>query len=476
MLNSSKTVIRKKALLLTYRMLLRYPDALALALPRLKDRLDDKEPSVQSAACTIMTELVIRNPSIYMAFAPSLFKILSSKPPRDTWTQIKLIKCFGELTKEEPRLTQRLFEPLSHILDTSTAQSLVFEVIQAIISGMSHDQRLLRLAARKLSSFVEDSDVNIKYLGLRGLNSLQKEHSSAVRSHEEIIFKCLEEADISLRLRALDIVTGLATDKNLKSLVKRLLLLVEDEALSDVDVSGSLKSALVKSIIAMTTADDYGSVIDFEWLVGIYTRLLVSASFESQLIGETLCEIVSRVPDVRCLAVGKLVQALLSPRGAQLLETSCTAMVVGFVIGEFFDLAAKDAAIIVPKLLDVDVCKRLSGGAVGSLADAVLQIVVAEANLVKEEGDLERWQSLRLMAVEKFSILASSCSCFEGVSRSKHYFSLLEKSDDPKLIGMLSFLFRKGAELVPVSKRLNGRFNLLKGSTLIVIWTLMLKS
>ncbi|KAL0226879.1 hypothetical protein P9112_014203 [Eukaryota sp. TZLM1-RC] len=453
MLNSSKTVVRRKSLLLAYRMLLRYPDALKLALPRLKDRLDDKEPSVQATAVTVMTELVCRNPSIYMAFAPALFKILTTPPLRDNWVLIKLVKCFGHLCKSEPRLTQRLAEPLLHLLDTSSAQSLVFEIVDAIVTGMAHDTSLLRGAANKLSSFIEDSDVNLQYLGLRGLASLLPGYVNAVRAHEEIILKSLEEADVSLRLRALEIVKGLATEKTLKSVVKRLLNLLEKDDLSDIDVSGSFRSELVKAIIHVSTVNDYGLVSDFEWLVSVFTRLLISASSESHLAGSALCEIVGRVPAIRGVAVSKLVQAIQSPRGSQLLDDSNNVTFVAYIIGEFFDLCPKNASILIPKLLDVDSCKNLTGGATGSLVDCVIQMVVAHANLVDNEEDLELFKSLRELAIEKLHLLSVNCSSFEGSARAKHGLGLLSKSDDHRVVGLLSYLFRRGEDLVPVSSR-----------------------
>ena len=45
MLNHSQAYVRKRAIITLYRVFLKYPDALRVAFPRLKDRLDDADPS-----------------------------------------------------------------------------------------------------------------------------------------------------------------------------------------------------------------------------------------------------------------------------------------------------------------------------------------------------------------------------------------------------------------------------------------------
>ena len=42
-MSSSKPYLRKKAILVMYKVFLKFPDALRPAFPRLKDRLDDAD-------------------------------------------------------------------------------------------------------------------------------------------------------------------------------------------------------------------------------------------------------------------------------------------------------------------------------------------------------------------------------------------------------------------------------------------------
>ena len=43
-LNSTKPYLRKKAVLTLYKIFLKYPDALKIAFPRLKEKLEDPDP------------------------------------------------------------------------------------------------------------------------------------------------------------------------------------------------------------------------------------------------------------------------------------------------------------------------------------------------------------------------------------------------------------------------------------------------
>ena len=71
-------------------MTLQYPEALRLAYPKLKERLEDPDPGVQSAAVNVVCELARKNPKNYLALAPIFFRTLTSST--NNWMLIKIIK------------------------------------------------------------------------------------------------------------------------------------------------------------------------------------------------------------------------------------------------------------------------------------------------------------------------------------------------------------------------------------------------
>lgn len=47
----------------------------------------------------------------------------------------------------------------------------------------------------------------MKYLGLLGLHKLMKQHPRVVAEHKDTILKCLNDEDVTIRIRALDLIS-----------------------------------------------------------------------------------------------------------------------------------------------------------------------------------------------------------------------------------------------------------------------------
>ena len=148
-------------------MFLRYPEALRQAFPRLKEKLEDPDPGVQSAAVNVICELARKNPRNYLSLAPTFFKLMTTS--QNNWMLIKIIKLFGALTPLEPRLGKKLIEPLTNLIHSTSAMSLLYECINTVIavlisisSGMPNHSAAIQLCVQKLRILIEDSDQNLK--------------------------------------------------------------------------------------------------------------------------------------------------------------------------------------------------------------------------------------------------------------------------------------------------------------------------
>jgi len=75
---------------------------------------------------------------------------------------------FAVLTPEEPRLVKKLVPPLTDLIETTPAMSLLYECIQtSIVGGMLNGREgeiLATTCVEKLGSFLEDVDQNRQYL------------------------------------------------------------------------------------------------------------------------------------------------------------------------------------------------------------------------------------------------------------------------------------------------------------------------
>ena len=111
----------------------------------------------------------------------------------NNWVLIKIIKLFGSLIPYEPRLGKKLEEPLKNLINSTSAMSLLYECINTLIQAKSYQESfqwefclqfshaslksfkkapgetssaMIQLCVDKLRILIEDSDQNLKYLGL----------------------------------------------------------------------------------------------------------------------------------------------------------------------------------------------------------------------------------------------------------------------------------------------------------------------
>lgn len=104
LMSSTKPYLRMKAVLMMYKVFLRYPEALRPAFPKLKEKLEDPDPGVQSAAVNVICELARKNPKNYLSLAPIFFKLMTTST--NNWMLIKIIKLVS--TKEAVEIERSL--------------------------------------------------------------------------------------------------------------------------------------------------------------------------------------------------------------------------------------------------------------------------------------------------------------------------------------------------------------------------------
>ena len=73
--------------------------------------------------------------------------------------------------------------------------SLLYESINTLITGVPDHIPSIQLATQKLNIMLDDSDQNLKYLGLLALGHILKHHPKYVSPLKEKIIKCLDDKD-----------------------------------------------------------------------------------------------------------------------------------------------------------------------------------------------------------------------------------------------------------------------------------------
>ena len=313
--------VRKKTVAALYRLALVYPDTLRSAWPKIKDILLDEEEdsSVTAAVVNVVCELGWRRPRDFLSLAPRLFDLLIEGG--NNWMAIKIIKLFAIFTPLEPRLVKKLLPPLTNLIRTTPAMSLLYECINGIIQGgilegsdgATEGEEIASLCVNKLRGMIViEGDPNLKYVALLAFNRIVESHPHLVSMQQDVIMSCLDDPDISIRLQALDLGTGIVNSDNLVTVVERLIqqlrnapvyngiadderghaLGVEpaadsdgedpEEALRPTRGSPEDKPALpteyritvIRQILQMCCKDTYANVADFDWYIEILMQLI----------------------------------------------------------------------------------------------------------------------------------------------------------------------------------------------------------
>ena len=159
-----------------------------------------------------------------------------------------------------------------------------------------------------------------------------KSHPRAVVEHRELVLLCLSDDDVTIRTRALELLTGMVTRKNLEELVVKLLARVGD-------AEGTYRDELVSRIVDMCSRDKYGYLSDFVWYLGVLVKLArLRGARHGALLAEQLVDIAMRVKPVRAYAARDMVCLLLDERlevGQGLESVADVLAAAAWIAGEY---------------------------------------------------------------------------------------------------------------------------------------------
>ncbi|WVQ79529.1 hypothetical protein IAT38_001628 [Cryptococcus sp. DSM 104549] len=344
LLTHSSPRIRKRAVLCLLPCWEAFPEGLREGFPRLRERLQDEDQGVVGATVGVVMELARRQGGKnYLPLAPELFGILTGSS--NNWMLIKVVKLFAILTPLEPRLVRKLLPPITSLISNTSAISLLYECVRTcIVGGMLDPDRaeadaLARVCVEKLGGYLRDEggDQNLRYIALLAMVKIIPTHPQMVAEYQEEIMESLDDPDVSIRMRALELVTSMVDSDNLQTIVDQLLthlsppsnapalpsavasLTAIANQLSPttaknpattstaISLSPAYRLLLAQRLLGMIAHDTYAHVDDFEWVLSV----LVDVAYVSRVdVGEEVkamvLDVVGRVRSVRGYAVGVL--------------------------------------------------------------------------------------------------------------------------------------------------------------------------
>ncbi|XP_028341421.1 AP-3 complex subunit delta-1 isoform X3 [Physeter macrocephalus] len=457
LMSHTKPYIRKKAVLIMYKVFLKYPESLRPAFPRLKEKLEDPDPGVQSAAVNVICELARRNPKNYLSLAPLFFKLMTSST--NNWVLIKIIKLFGALTPLEPRLGKKLIEPLTNLIHSTSAMSLLYECVNTVIavlislsSGMPNHSASIQLCVQKLRILIEDSDQNLKYLGLLAMSKILRTHPKSVQAHKDLVLQCLDDKDESIRLRALDLLYGMVSKKNLMEIVKKLMTHVDKAE------GTTYRDELLTKIIDICSQSNYQHITNFEWYISILVELTrLEGTRHGHLIAAQMLDVAIRVKAIRRFAVSQM-SALLD--SAHLVASStqrsgiCEVLyAAAWICGEFSEHLQEPQqtleAMLRPKVT------TLPGHIQAVYVQNVVKLYAAILQQKEQAGDAQAAQEVTQLLVERLPQFVQSAD-LEAQERASCILQLVKhvqklQARDVPVAEEVSALF--AGELNPVAPK-----------------------
>uniref|UniRef100_M4B8K3 AP-3 complex subunit delta n=1 Tax=Hyaloperonospora arabidopsidis (strain Emoy2) TaxID=559515 RepID=M4B8K3_HYAAE len=275
MMGSPKPYVRKKATLVLYKMFLRYPQGLRLSFDRLKERMEEPDVTVVSCAVNVICELANKKPKNYLGLAPQFFRLLTTSS--NNWMLIKVVKLLASLVPEEPRLARKLLDPLATVIQNTPAKSLLYECISTVATALMYTKKsdgsqprnvaaVVRLCNDHLRRYIEDTDQNLRYLGLVGLGNLMKSHLYVVAEHQEVIVECLAVDDMTIRMRALELLSAMVNPDNAAPIVRELMR-------QTLGADGAYRHELITHILHVCSVGKYANIHDFDWYIHVLVQL-----------------------------------------------------------------------------------------------------------------------------------------------------------------------------------------------------------
>jgi hypothetical protein len=461
---ASPPTVRKKAAMCMLRLFQKYPSIIQHNewVQPLRDMMDEPDFGILTAVMSFATALARANPepflSLYSKVVNVLVKILVLKRiDRDyvyyripaPWLQVKLLK-FLQLfpPPNDSQVLENLNECLKRIIDTAVVakgpkinhknafNAVFFEAVNTVIH-LNTNRSLMKEAMKYLGEFMSDAITNFRYLGLEAMkriallssaeldandksNGLTSTQGLSLEQYQEKVIIALQDPDISIRRRALDLLYGMCNRKTSKVIVLELLGYLQS---LNVNISAdfAIREELVLKIALLV--EKYAP--SHKWYVDIMLKLITLAGdVMSDEISFRVIRVVTNHTDIQEYATRTLFTAMLQPNCNE-----TTVRIGGYLLGEFGNLIRDNVNSTPEKQIELLRSKFLTVSE--STRAMLLTTFIKLVNLYPE-------QTARIMEIFKQN--ANSLNV-EIQQRSCEYARLAALGDDE--------LLQKVCELMP---------------------------
>ena len=357
-LKSPMPYLRKKANLAMVRCLAKCPDMVEDFVDRVVSLLKDKSHGVLITVVQLMTQVLMidfhnsqeegEDPfstpcrTAFLRLVPTLVKMLRNllssgfSPDHDVggisdpFLQVQILTLLRLLGANNEKASEEMNDVLAQVAtNTETSKNagnaILYECVQTIM-GVESEDGLRVLAVNILGRFLLNRDNNIRYVALNTLSRCIVEQKqtgreliatdgesgnsafSALQRHRQTVVDCLKDPDISIRMRALELIYHLVNQDNVETLAGELLnylVLCPREHRADI-------CSRILRVVERFSPND-------RWRVDSLITMLTIAGRDSTRDVQSACAVyISRASeDIHAYATHKLLKAIRDDDGTQ---------------------------------------------------------------------------------------------------------------------------------------------------------------
>lgn len=243
LLKHDMDIVRKRAVCALHRCFQLDKHCMEEHMDKIRRVLCDKDPSVMGASLPMLYEIISEDPAqhkdLVSSFVSILKQITEHRLPRDfdyhripaPWIQIHLLRLMALLGRGDQASSEQMYEVIVDVMrraDTgiNVGYAVVYEVVRTITT-IYPNALLLDAAATSISRFIRSDSHNLKYIGIKGLAAIVKDHPKYAADHQMAVIDCLEDPDETLKRKTLDLLFRMTNSVNVEFIVEKLLNFLE---------------------------------------------------------------------------------------------------------------------------------------------------------------------------------------------------------------------------------------------------------
>jgi AP-4 complex subunit epsilon-1 len=416
----------------------------------------DKDPSVMASALPLFQAMIQDDPMAYKDLVPSFVSILKQIVdhclPHDydyhripsPWIQMNLLRILAILGRGDQSSSEGMYEVLIEVIkraDTgiNVGYAIVYECINTV-TAIYPNTVLMDAVATAISRFIRSESHNLKYIGIKGLAAIVKDHPRYAADHQLAVIDCLEDSDETLKRKTLDLLFRMTNAVNVEFIVTKLLTFLGSS------VDDHFRSELVHQItqcaerFAPSNTWYVQTIIKVFELAGDKVRASVAQTL-TQLIAEG-AELEDKDEDIagakddelRTEAVEHFLDLLDKPKLPGIL-----AQTMAWVLGEYGYLS--------PTCSKEDIMDKLCQmGEQAKESETKAYVMTAISKLIAQSGNCPSRVLQTLQMYAQSSSLDVQQRCLEILALLKHSETMVEvlpldaSCEDIEVDGSLSFL------------------------------------